>query len=579
MKRDFSQISKLEPDNHQYHQIPTTNSISNISLTNLPSLVCNTISSIPRAFSSPFNFTASLLQQFLSSIFNRSAQNQIELLPFDALNLIFLNYNLKTLLLLRLVSKNFCLYISLKQESSPLNGFSLLANKSQLSHDCSPQAPNHDNSLFLSKTTFANESNIPFLINISLEDLSNPNSVIHFASKDTFKLILNISSLEDISYLNEILLNPENIIFHEYAKYITGIDLNKITLDNNTIPYLNKLLATIFKNSLLPNLNSLILGNIESNFSFNLPNSLTKLIIASIKNTVNIALSQLNAENLQSLTIGNQQDVIRNGKFNDLSPVSNQFPTILSLLQNSLPNFKSLHFGELPTYTTLNLPDLPNLEIIYIKALQINANLTFPNNLEKLNKLVIDRIDPNSTLTFPASPPNLTSLSIRASWGKIKALFPQPLDKLQSLTIDSLKAHLTNLHTLAPNLTQLCINNLNNYDRLNINAPQIIDLTIETIGSFIYNCIVINLEGSHNIKDLTIGTMHSNSTLSLPARMEKLHTITIDTLKSNTILNLPDICNNFHTLTIKSIEDNATYEYLLTYCQKRNIKFNYHLRK
>lgn len=610
MKRPLADATNLQP--YKLPKLETSTSRFP-NLKDLPSkLNTFTQAHLPRVCTTVIDYSLSCAQTLLPSIIERQCINQDtsdkhNLIPNsnlnnDILNTVFQFINLKTLLLLRSVSKNFHNFISM-----PNTLLSILESRVTLSFRYFlpldrryPYLPKEHFSTKVPKSVFA-LANTTLKLHTSITALLDPSLEIHSVPNHKLIISLEIQTLRELHQLHSHISKPftKNLLSN-----IQTLCFNPLEINTQTGPYLKALLTTISQNlKSLPNLSTLVLGNIAQGYTFELSdifqnlqclsigkiqanaslkfsNSFNQLLHLSIENIDNLAILEASASfnTLQSFTIGNQTHFYTTeNRFNDVSSVSNQYHKAFTKLFTSpthLTTLTALHIGAIHSNSTLTLPKFENLENISVLNIQTFSSLELPNSLNKIRNLFIPKIWAYGDFILPKFMPELTNFCVGTTWESLFPKLPPILPKLTNLEIDSTSNNITELDTIAPNLVNLTIKTIHKPGLTILKIPGLSSLTIQNIGR-ISDKPQSSIElQADNLITLSIGDLNSGSTLKLPPLMNKLENLTINKIHINAHLSLPTECNSLKKIIVNSsLESQSTYLELQSFCSQRNIHF------
>ncbi|PWU06479.1 MAG: hypothetical protein C5B43_01660 [Verrucomicrobia bacterium] len=238
------------------------------------------------------------------------------------------------------------------------------------------------------KFTFAKREKLDINIKVPIKELMMPSKNLRLLNRDhQLWISLKITNLHEIDQLRGWILHT---VYSELnpAK-IKKIDISTIKINKDTVASISAFLTVIGQQArLLPNLKTLILGDIENNTQWNLDathtiNSLTTLIIGKFQYHAAFTLTNL-FPNLVKLSIGTIGE--ESGFLDAFSGGSEPLK-----FSSSLSTLKSLDIGSIFSGVSLHLPDLDNLSTLSIKDVSSKANVYF-QNLPKLSDISIGNI-------------------------------------------------------------------------------------------------------------------------------------------------------------------------------------------
>ncbi len=476
-----------------------------ISPENQQTLVSNELSDARKTY-------ALEIKNTVVSLFKREVKDLPTL--FSLISPILVNCNLRSILLLRLVSKGFYHFLSPKF---------LLGIPSPLA---------------LKAITSFHFGKLYPTIDLSIHDQYN------FSQHYPMQCIIKIKDHNELALFQTFLLDPSS---KKVSDNIEVLDFNPVPINTNTAGLINTILSTCFSHKLNPisTCNTIIFGDIVEHSIIILPESFnqnTTLKFADIKenNTLTIFGS---ARNLLTFSIGN---LARNTTFK---------------LSAQLDNISSLTIGNV-NHSTLELPQvldsLTTLIIGYVSA----SSLILPNSLNNLSTLTTKKICNNSTIKLPVLLNNLKNLDIDIDTGSNIQL-PESLDNLTNLSIksDPRDAIVNQLNDAIVNLS---LNNLKTWSMSYVIPKRqysytLYNYSLNNLTIFSIDCIFSNLKLSwsfHNLKTLSIGAFRSPGqslvTLEITDDLTNLEILNIILIES-AILKLSNKLNNLTTFAIKNI--------------------------
>lgn len=536
--------------------------------------------------------------------------NYYRLFPHEVIAYLLSFFDAKSILLLRLISKEFLNFVSTKFCTNDKLNLSILSRKAAISCPYSLIFPRVDQSVS-SKVDFARKEELENHVAVHVSDFESIEPSF-YTFLDNKKIIIEINSLDELKAF-------EDLVGHDCNETLTSIntDLEINCSDFETIGCLHKKLS---ENPLedrflkFKNKNNLK-EDAFTEYIKNLKISIKKIeLILNIKE-LNFEKAELNAEGenfhpIPTYSILSYTNFYEGGySYND--PTFKKLTTIKLgniekgltwLMSDAYFTLKNLSVGNIEdqgtlklssscsNITNLTLKDINSKKIIrQIAKLQkledlslgtIKVDFELPYSLSSLCTLNIGDIEENVTLTIPSSYTKLKSLSIgtflNASNLEIKSLLPS----VAMLSLESIYSDITLQPFLQfPNLNSLFIRNVFsriNSDNLLCEFKSLRDLSIQNIRK--ENCLhllnpvdiisfsihtictdsTLNMQGIYpNLTNIYLGCMQKDSGMLLLGSFPKLTTLFINNLQANSNFTLSK-ADYLANLTIKNITAKST---------------------
>lgn len=444
----------------------------------------------PRVFDAIAEYALSI-QALTHSLFGRESVDFSGLIAY-----ILFICDLQSILALRGVSKGFSYLVSIVGTNYAL---SPLASKAIGCFQCSQICGEIDKTT-QEKYNFVMAQKMETVITTTINELINNPYIFNYFEENKIKLILKIETDDEITQLEEILLEPSNVNF---SHKIHGLVFT-MSINSNTSILINRLFAITVSSSmpLLPNLKNLSIDAIYNDGNLILPNGLDTLEDLSIsgigRNGVLtlpetfLSLKNLNIGyicagavislpdflyNLTIVTIGNLYTTLEfpelpnlkklsiQGLFFDNEPSNmdeenNEIDYGFLDLPESLPLLEILSIGKIDDYLSCDLSAvmLDNLKDLNIGSIGWSVEITLPNALNKLTNFSMQNIHSDTVLCLPASLDNLINFSVKWLQEGSEIKLPKELNHLESLDLCEIERNVT-LHfpDSIPNLKRICI--------------------------------------------------------------------------------------------------------------------------
>lgn len=336
-------------------------------------------------------------------------------------------HRLIDILKLRLVTKELYRFVT----STTISGdHTLLSSRAFISFNYDEIHPVVEKSI-RENFDFA-KANTQVDVKISLDRLFKSKPILPSVPHNRLNFIIKIDSRKALEDFLKLLSEDKN---NTRINQIIGLDLEKIQVDQFSLPIINQLLNIEF----ISKLKKLSLGKLY-NISLTLPSfpELSLLTFGSCIGQVSInalgsfpALSTLSFGEILcgsfALNLPDELPSLKILSFEDSSAVNStiKLPNFLPQLRacsfkniwiiklvfpNELPELETLIFKNISIAEPLNLPLLPRLRILSFGILGFSI-YNFPKTLPMLTELSFGKINSSATLNLPTSLDNLKNLT------------------------------------------------------------------------------------------------------------------------------------------------------------------------
>lgn len=538
--------------------------------------------------------------------------------------------DVKSILLLRLISKNFFTFVNwylsknkrltvsfaindfLKQSHcsqneifTPLKEENLMFTRTH--HQLTPiQLEANEKARFyniVSKFNFAKE-NANIQIIASIENLFHISLILNSISDDQLRITLTINNFSELKSAQNIFSTQED---REIFNKITKLDLSAINISNdNILDDINSLLIIVTQNiDLFPNINTLILGNVETDVNLALPSVVKTLNLGGCMHncfTLRLLETSKNLENLRIKFIKRNAQLIITDSFKNLKslrigPLNNSASCHIS---NEINNLQVLMIGNMHEYSSIKLPSLLNnltsLTMGYVNS--ECSELEFPTSLHKLTNLSLGDIDCSKFVFKPDSLDNLTTLKLSET--NENFILPDSLPSLKTMILENVSQHFK-WPTYLDNLTSLSIGNL--YYKFFILPNSLRKLTTLSVKNINSHTSLILPDSLSNLEVLTIGdlgdrkyleklmesekndkrpnslywakTTIGHARLVLPHSMNKLTLLILGNIDSTAIIKFPTEFKMLKTVRAGTIENSVVIQQLESIKKIENVEMIY----
>lgn len=505
-------------------------------------------------------------------LFERLWRFHPELLPH-----VLYNCNLQTILMCRLVSKEFHHAVATCHLWLSYSPFFSKAAISFLFAELYPSIKSHPSTRSSSSSKSSVKEKFEFAkantevdVILSINQLLKLPPELACIDQNRLKVILAIKNISELTKLNNRLIKPSNV---KLINKIKGLDIIKINPDQIT----NELLVSISKNlTALPTFTTLAIQN-RKNLFHNFP-TLTNLTIndTSEKEILNLpnSLKKLHINSAHSISFNLSDSLINLANFT-IGVISNDLTLTLPASLSNLINLvieNIYKFDNSPPSMQFKIDAFCNkLTNLFIGKINENVGLTLTSShaLDILN-LKIRSIDTCATVTLSNSFRNLTNLEIQCMWRNVTLNCSASMPNLESLTIGYIyKSCTLNFPASMPNLKSITIGSIHIFRSCSLywptSMPKLVSLTIGDIfdnesGDIFGNACTFNLPTSMpNLESLTIGNIYSTH-VTLSASLPKLKNLTID--GHHATLKLPTTVDDVKIFVIETAHDDAIHKLL-----------------